>query len=139
MSTTIKLRCDNRELLSAVAAMKDVPLMEECGSDTRSISHHVRMCSCMICTCTVVSRGKLPILDVQRIDVAFSIKCTYMCVSNLRISRVASMSAEIASCAKGTYVGHCPCGCVHACMHTCMLNLVSHKSGWVGEFIKEKK
>ena len=42
MSTAIKLRCDNRELHSALAAMKDVPLMEECGSDTRSISHHVR-------------------------------------------------------------------------------------------------
>lgn len=42
MSSTIKLRCDNQELLSAAAAMKVVPLMEECGSDTRSISHHVR-------------------------------------------------------------------------------------------------
>ena len=42
VSPTIRLRCDNQELLSAVAAMKDVPLMEECGSDTRSISHHVR-------------------------------------------------------------------------------------------------
>ena len=37
----IKLRCSNQDLLSALAAMKDLPLMEECGSDTRSISHHV--------------------------------------------------------------------------------------------------
>ena len=37
----IKLRCSNQDLLSVLAAMKDSPTLEECGSDTRSISHHV--------------------------------------------------------------------------------------------------
>lgn len=46
--STVKLRCDNQELLSAVAAMKDVPLVEDCGSNTRSISHHVRTCMYML-------------------------------------------------------------------------------------------
>ena len=37
----IKLKCDNQELLSTLAAAKDSAMIEECGSNTRSISHHV--------------------------------------------------------------------------------------------------
>ena len=48
----VKLRCTNPELLSALGAAKDTPLIEECGSDTRSISHHVcdatAWCACII-------------------------------------------------------------------------------------------
>lgn len=40
--TPLKLKCDNAELMSAMAKLRDSPLSEECGSDTRSISHHVR-------------------------------------------------------------------------------------------------
>lgn len=42
----IILKCDNQELLSTLATVKDSPTTEECGSDTRSISHHV--CTCMM-------------------------------------------------------------------------------------------
>ena len=46
----LKLKCDNQEILSALAAARDSPLMEDCGSDTRSITHHV--CdSCCVCVC----------------------------------------------------------------------------------------
>lgn len=37
----LKLKCDSHELLSALKELGTTPMTEECGSDTRSISHHV--------------------------------------------------------------------------------------------------
>ena len=37
----LKLKCDSHELLSALKELGATPIAEECGSDTRSISHHV--------------------------------------------------------------------------------------------------
>ena len=37
----LNLRCTSKELLSAVATVRELPAVEECGSETRSISHHV--------------------------------------------------------------------------------------------------
>ena len=37
----LKLKCDSQDLLSALKELGAAPMTEECGSDTRSISHHV--------------------------------------------------------------------------------------------------
>ena len=37
----LKLKCDSHDLLSALKELEATPMTEECGSDTRSISHHV--------------------------------------------------------------------------------------------------
>ena len=39
----MNLRCASKELLSAVVTLRELPAVEECGSETRSISHHVCM------------------------------------------------------------------------------------------------
>lgn len=40
---SLNLKCTSKELLSAVATQRELPAAEECGSETRSISHHVCM------------------------------------------------------------------------------------------------
>lgn len=37
----IKLRCTSKELLAALDTLRESAPAEECGSETRSISHHV--------------------------------------------------------------------------------------------------
>ena len=45
----IKLRCTSKELLSALDTLRETASAEECGSETRSISHHVCRVFCHMC------------------------------------------------------------------------------------------